>query len=214
MEVLARIARDLEEGRNVEVADLVREAMDARLPASTILNDGLLAGMTVVGRKLRAHEIFLPDVLLAARAMHAGLALIEPLLAGEEVEPKATVVLGTVTGDQHDIGKTLVGILLRGAGYRVVDVGIDVAPDAFIDAALEHGARGIGMSALLTTTMPAMGEVVRRLKERELDGDIWTIVGGAPVTRAFAEEVGADAYAFDAGNAVEVIDGLVGEPSC
>ncbi|MCD4748622.1 MAG: corrinoid protein [Thermoanaerobaculales bacterium] len=214
MDLLGRIADDLELGLNDDVRTLVRQAIDARLSASTILNDGLLAGMAVVGRRFKAHEIFLPDVLLAARAMHAGLELLEPFLASEDVRPRGTVILGTVAGDQHDIGKTLVGIMLRGAGYEVVDLGIDVDPETFVDAALEHRASIIGLSALLTTTMPAMGVVVRHVKERQLAGKIQTLVGGAPVTREFALEIGADAYAYDAASAVETVEALMDSRRC
>ncbi len=208
MDLLKRIAHDLKIGLNNDVRTLVNQAIDARLSASMILNDGLLAGMAEVGRRFKAHEIFLPDVLLAARAMHAGLELLEPLLANEDVQPRGTVILGTVAGDQHDIGKTLVGIMLRGAGYEVVDLGIDIGPEFFVDAALEHEAPVIGMSALLTTTMPAMGAVIRHVNERNLTGKVQTLVGGAPVTREFALEIGADAFAYDAASAVETVDAL------
>ncbi len=208
MDLLKRIADDLELGLNGEVKTSVRQAIETGLSASTILNDGLLAGMAVIGRRFKIHEIFLPDVLLAARAMHTGLELLEPLLASEDVQPRGTVILGTVAGDQHDIGKTLVGIMLRGAGYDVVDLGIDIGPGHFVDAALEHDASVIGMSALLTTTMPAMATVVRQVRERNLVGRIWTLVGGAPVTRDFALEIGADAYAYDAASAVDSVEAL------
>jgi len=214
MDLLKRIAGDLELGLNDEVRTLVQQALETRLSASMILNDGLLAGMAVIGRRFKVHEIFLPDVLLAARAMHAGLELLEPLLASEDVQPRGTVVLGTVAGDQHDIGKTLVGIMLRGAGYEVVDLGIDIGPEDFVDAALEHEAPVIGMSALLTTTMPAMGAVVRHVNERNLNGKIQTLVGGAPVTQQFALEIGADAYAYDAASAVETVEALFQGRSC
>lgn len=214
MDLLKQIADDLELGMDDEVRTLVKQAIDNQLPASTILNDGLLAGMAVIGRQFKAHEIFLPDVLLAARAMHAGLDLLEPLLASEDVKAKGTVILGTVAGDQHDIGKTLVGIMLRGAGYEVVDIGIDVSAESFVDAAIEHKAPVIGMSALLTTTMPAMIAVIRLVKDRNLNGEIKTLVGGAPVTREFALEVGADAYAYDAASAVETVNNLFADQSC
>ena len=214
MDLLKRIAGDLELGLNDEVRTLVQQALEKRLSASMILNDGLLAGMAVVGRRFKVHEIFLPDVLLAARAMHAGLELLEPLLASEDVQPRGTVVLGTVAGDQHDIGKTLVGIMLRGAGYEVVDLGIDIGPEDFVDAALEHEAPVIGMSALLTTTMPAMSAVVRHVNERNLNGKIQTLVGGAPVTQQFALSIGADAYAYDAASAVETVEALFQGRSC
>jgi 5-methyltetrahydrofolate--homocysteine methyltransferase len=145
--------------------------------------------------------------------MHAGLELLEPLLAGEGVEPRGTVILGTVAGDQHDIGKTLVGIMLSGAGFEVIDLGKDVSPQRFIDTARESGANVIGMSALLTTTMPAMKQVVSLLKEQGLDTSIRTVIGGAPVTEAYAREIGADSYGFDAAHAVECVKALM-EQSC
>ena len=209
MEILRAIANRLEHGDHVEVDELTRQAVEEGLPASTILDDGLLAGMEVVGAKFRDHEIFLPEVLLAARAMYAGLDHLKPLLLAEEVPTRGTVVLGSVKGDLHDIGKNLVGIMLEGSGYQVVDLGTDVAAERFVDAAVEHAAPLIGMSALLTTTMTTMGEVVSLLRERGLAGRIRTIVGGAPVSEEFARTIGADAYGFDAANAVERVRQLL-----
>jgi 5-methyltetrahydrofolate--homocysteine methyltransferase len=166
--------------------------------------------MQVVGDKFRDHEIFLPDVLLAARAMNAGLELLEPLLGESDTTSKGKVVIGTVKGDLHDIGKNLVGIMLSGAGFEVIDLGKDVAPSRFVEAAKESGATVIGMSALLTTTMPAMKEVVALLKQEGLDGNVRTIVGGAPVDEEYAREIGADGYGFDAANAVERVKELLG----
>ena len=166
--------------------------------------------MQVVGQRFRAHEIFLPDVLLAARAMVAGVDLIRPRLEGRELPRRGTVVIGSVRGDLHDIGKNLVGIMLRGAGFEVVDLGNDVAPERFVDAAVASDAGVIGMSALLTTTMTVMKEVVDLLRARGLDGRIRTIVGGAPVSEAFAREIGADAHGYDAANAVERVGALLG----
>jgi 5-methyltetrahydrofolate--homocysteine methyltransferase len=192
------------------VAASVREALDAGLTAEEILDRGLLAGMQVVGRRFRAHEIFLPDVLLAARAMVAGLDILKPLLEGGGLKSRGTVVIGSVRGDLHDIGKNLVGIMLRGAGFEVVDLGNDVAPDRFVDAAVSSGAGVIGMSALLTTTMTVMKEVVDLVRERGLSGQVKTIVGGAPVTADFARSIGADAHGYDAANAVERVSALLG----
>jgi len=203
MELLARIADQLDKGQAPIVAELTAQAIDEGVPAASILNDGLIAGMDVVGRKFRDHEIFLPHVLLAARAMHAGLDLLKPLLIQQDVPRAGKAVLGTVRGDQHDIGKNLVGIMLEGAGFEVVDLGTNVSPTDFLAAAREHGARVIGMSALLTTTMPVMKEVVDLLEAEGLKGRIRTVVGGAPVTEQYAREIGADAYAFDGVSAVE-----------
>jgi len=212
MEILTRLATEVEAGE----ADLARattgEALTAGRSAEEVLKQGLLAGMAVVGERFRRREIFLPDVLLAARALHAGLAVLQPLLEGAGVPSAGRVVLGTVQGDLHDIGKNLVGILLRGAGFEVVDLGTDVAAERFVDAAVEHGARVIGMSALLTTTRLGMRDVIAALRTRGLAGKIRTIVGGAPVDPGFAREIGADAYAFDAASAVDEVRALVARP--
>ncbi len=210
MTILDTIAVALQQGDDQQVAGLTGQALAAGTPAGEILQHGLVAGLNVVGAQFRAREIFLPDVLLAARAMYAGLDLLKPHLAREGVALHGKVVIGSVQGDLHDIGKNLVGIMLKGAGFEVIDLGHDVAPELMVRTAAEQGAAVIGMSALLTTTMPMMGEVVRLLREQRLGGTIRTIVGGAPVTDAFAREIGADAYGFDAGNAVDVVKDLVG----
>jgi 5-methyltetrahydrofolate--homocysteine methyltransferase len=210
MTVLAEIASAVIDGDHDRVGALTRQAIGERLSPQAILDDGLIAGMTVIGDRFREHEIFLPDVLLAARAMYAGMDELRPLLVRDGVPSMGKVVIGTVRGDLHDIGKNLVGIMLKGAGFEVIDLGHDVAPEKMVDTAVEHGASVIGMAALLTTTMGAMSDVVALLKERRLDGRIRTIVGGAPVDEAFARTIGADAYGFDAGNAVDVVKRLVG----
>ena len=209
MELLDRIVEKLDQGKADEVAALTREAMEQGLPAATILNDGLIAGMDVVGEKFRTHLIFLPHVLLSARAMHAGMDLLKPLLVKQDVPTAGKAVLGTVRGDQHDIGKNLVGIMLEGAGFEVIDLGTDVSPADFVAAVRQHDARVIGMSALLTTTMPVMKEVVDLLVAEGLAGRVKTVVGGAPVTEEYASEIGADAYAFDGISAVDRIRDLV-----
>jgi len=210
METLQKIASELERGHDKEVRELVKLALDDSVPAATILEDGLIAGMQVVGERFRAHEIFLPSVLLSARAMNAGVELLEPHLGKTDARSRGTIVIGTVKGDLHDIGKNLVGIMLSGAGFEVVDLGKDVSPEAFVDAASESGADVIGMSALLTTTMPAMKDVVALVEERGMTGKVKTIVGGAPVTEDYAREIGADGYGFDAANAVECVRELIG----
>jgi 5-methyltetrahydrofolate--homocysteine methyltransferase len=211
MEILEGIAQSLQDGDDEAVARQVAQAIEEKVPTTDILDDGLIAGMNVVGARFRNHEIFLPDVLLAARAMYAGLDLLEPLLVAEEVPRRGKVVLGTVRGDLHDIGKNLVSIMLQGAGFEVVDLGNDVAPDTFVDTAESEGARVIGMSALLTTTMLGMKDVVDLVRERDLEERVKVIVGGAPVSAEFAREIGAAAYGYDAANAVEQIRLLVGE---
>ncbi len=210
MEILERIASALREGDDQQVRDLTAEALAGGLPAGEVLQRGLVAGMNVVGERFRAREIFLPEVLLAARAMYAGLDRLKPLLARDGVPLRGKVVLGTVKGDLHDIGKNLVGIMLKGAGFEVIDLGHDVAPEKFVDAALREGAPLIGLSALLTTTMPRMREVVEIVRQRGLAGRVRTIVGGAPVSAGFAREIGADGYACDAADAVERVKTLLG----
>jgi len=210
VELLDQIARDIQQGDEERVAGLTRQAVASGIPAKEILDRGLVAGMNEVGRLFRDQEIFLPDVLLAARAMYAGLDLLKPLLLRDKVEPLGRIVIGTVQGDLHDIGKNLVGIMLRGAGFEVFDLGNDVAPERFVETAQQQGCQVIGMSALLTTTMPGMRRVCELLEARGLRGRIKTVVGGAPVTSDYARRIGADAYGFDAAAAVETVRELVG----
>ena len=210
MDVLSEIASSLRNGDDQRVAQLTQQAIDDGLSAEEILNNGLMGGMQVVGALFRDHEIFLPEVLLAARAMTAGVDLLKPLLAGGDVPTIGKVVIGTAKGDLHDIGKNLVGIMLKGAGFEVVDLGNDVTAERFVDAAVETGAQVIGISALLTTTMSSMKDVIDLLEQRGLGGEIRTIVGGAPVSQEFADEIGADAYGYDAANAVEQVKALAG----
>ncbi|HEX7605341.1 MAG TPA: corrinoid protein [Usitatibacter sp.] len=209
MTMLTEIAESLQRGEDDRVGNLVREAIEQQVPALDILNDGLLAGMSVIGEQFRLREIFLPDVLLAARAMYAGLDLLKPLLARDGVPRAGRVVIGSVHGDLHDIGKNLVGIMLEGAGFEVVDLGHDVPAERFVDAAEAHGASVIGLSALLTTTMPVMKDVVELVRARGLRGRLSVIVGGAPVSDAWAREIGADGYGYDAANAVERVRALM-----
>ncbi len=210
MDVLDQISEALQRGEHQVVAEATQQAVDNGLGATRVLNDGLLAGMGVIGKKFGAHEIFLPEVLLAARAMKSGVEVLRPLLVAQDVPTLGKVVVGTVKGDLHDIGKNLVGIMLEGAGFEIVDLGSDVSPETFVDSAVAEGAKVIGLSALLTTTMVNMKAVVELVRNRGLEGDIRVVVGGAPVTRAFADEIGADAYGYDANNAVNVIKELTG----
>jgi 5-methyltetrahydrofolate--homocysteine methyltransferase len=210
MDILSRIGDALQHGEDQQVGQLTAEALAAGTPAGDVLQKGLVAGMNVVGEQFRRREIFLPDVLLSARAMYAGLDLLKPHLAKDGIPLRGKVVLGTVKGDLHDIGKNLVGIMLKGAGFEVIDLGHDVAPEAFVDAAVGEGATLIGMSALLTTTMARMRDVVALVRERGLAGRVRTIVGGAPVNADFAREIGADDYACDAATAVERVKSLLG----
>jgi len=210
MDPLESLAEALERGDADAVGERTQAAIHAGRAPASILNEGLLAGMKVVGEQFRTHQIFLPEVLLAARAMHAGLDLLKPLLVRDNVPMLGRVVIGTIRGDLHDIGKNLVGIMLQGAGFEVIDLGKDVPPERFVDTAIEKEAAVIGMSALLTTTMVGMKEVVEILRARRRQGRIKTIVGGAPVSAEFAREIGADDYAFDAASAVTRVKALLG----
>lgn len=206
MELLKQISQSLQDGDDEKVASLTKDALAAGMPAQKILDESLIAGMAIIGNKFKAHEIFLPDVLLSARAMYAGLELLKPHFLKNDIPSRGKVVIGTVQGDLHDIGKNLVGIMLKGAGYDVIDLGNDVPPAKFVDTAVSRGAAIIGLSALLTTTMPMMAQVAGILKERGLTGKIKLIIGGAPVSDTFAREIGADAYGYDAVKAVDIVD--------
>jgi len=210
MDAMESLAEALERGDDAAVRERTQAAIQVGLAPALILNEGLLAGMSVVGEQFRTHQIFLPEVLLAARAMHAGLDLLKPLLVRDKVPMLGKVVIGTIRGDLHDIGKNLVGIMLQGAGFEVIDLGKDVPPARFVETAIEQEAPLIGLSALLTTTMVGMKEVVDILKARRCQGKIKTIVGGAPVSADFAREIGADDYAFDAASAVTHVKALLG----
>ncbi|MFC1559342.1 corrinoid protein [Gemmatimonadota bacterium] len=209
MDLVTRISESLQRGDNKEVSRLTAEALDNNLDPQVILDEGLIAGMDVIGEQFRIHTIFLPEVLLAARAMYAGLDRIEPLLSASGAVFRGKVVIGTIQGDLHDIGKNLVGIMLRGAGFQVIDLGNDVAPEEFVRTAQEEEAQVIGMSALLTTTMSNMGKAIERLEQEGLRKDIHAIVGGAPVSEDFANQIGAVGYGFDGLSAVELVKRLV-----
>jgi len=209
MEILNQISEHLQNGDDQKVGELTEVAIGQNLPPAEILNKGLIAGMNVIGEKFRAHEIFLPDVLISAKAMYAGMDQLKPLLIKEGIPSRGKVVIGTVEGDLHDIGKNLVGIMLKGAGFEVIDLGNDVPPEKFVESAKTHNASIIGMSALLTTTMAVMKQVVDILKQENLSNKIRTIIGGAPVSKDFAAEIGADEYGYDAGFAVECITNMV-----
>jgi len=180
----------------------VRAAIDAPIPVNNILQDGLIAPMTQVGKLFEAQEFFVPEMLVAARAMQAGLAVLRPLLAESGIGPVGKVVIGTVKGDLHDIGKNLVAMMLEGAGFAVVDIGVDQAPESFVEAA--KGAQIVAMSALLTTTMPAMKATIDAFVKAGTRRTVKILVGGAPLTKAFAQEIGADGYAADASSAARL----------
>ncbi len=210
MDILNEISECMQRGEDAKTAELTQQAIDAGMTASEILNGGLLAGMAIVGRKMGAHEIFLPEVLLAARAMSAGVDLLKPLLVAEDVQSLGKVVIGTMKGDMHDIGKNLVGIMLEGAGFEIVDLGTDVPPERFVEVAEKEEAVVVGLSALLTTTMTGMKEVVDLIESKGLRDQIKVIVGGAPLSQAFADDIGADGYGYDANNAVGLVKELTG----
>lgn len=194
-------------GRKADVEALVDQAVAAGMTARQILNEGLIVGMEKLGLLFKNNEVFIPEVLVAARAMNAGLAKLEPLLIKEKVEPKGLIVIGTVKGDLHDIGKNLVAMMLKGAGYKIVDLGADVAPEKFAAAARDQKADVVALSALLTTTMVQMKGVVQAVQAAGLT--IPVIVGGAPLTQDFADQIGARGYAPDAASAVDIVNKLL-----
>ncbi len=204
------IAENLIKGKKDEVANLVKQALDEGIDPATVLNEGLLAGMAVVGERFKKNEIYIPEVLIAARAMHAGMDVLQPLLAAANVQAKGKVVMGTVQGDLHDIGKNLVIMMLKGGGYEVEDLGIDVPAEKFVEKVQENKPDVLALSALLTTTMPQMKTVIEELEKAGLRDEVKVIIGGAPVTQEFADEIGADGYGPDAASAVDVVNSLVG----
>ena len=209
MSITHEISEFLQKGRAKNVKALVQQALDEGVAASEILNEGLLAGMAVVGAKFKTNEIFVPEVLIAARALNAGLAILEPILVEEGNEPVGKVVIGTVEGDLHDIGKNLVAMMMKGAGFEVVDLGTDVKPETFVEKAEEIGASVICMSALLTTTMVNMEKTIELLKEKGLREKYIVMVGGAPINDTFAQKIGADYYTVDATSAAEAAKAAV-----
>ena len=204
MGLIQEISEYLQKGKAKNVKALVQQALDENMDPKEILNDGLLSGMMAIGTKFKNNEVFVPEVLVAARAMNAGLAILEPKLVEVGNEPVGKAVIGTVKGDLHDIGKNLVVMMLKGAGFEIHDLGVDVEPAAYIDKAEEVGADIICMSALLTTTMPNMQALVEQLKERNLRDKYIVMVGGAPVNESFVQQIGADFYTPDAASAAEM----------
>ena len=203
------IADGVIKGDVTAVEDGVRNALEEGAAPGDILLKGLIAGMTVVGERFGAGDMFVPELMLAARAMHQGLAILEPLLAESDLKSNGKVVIGTVQGDIHDIGKRIVGFLLEGYGFEVIDIGVDVTPEAFAKAVEEHRPHVLGMSALLTTTMPFMQSTLNCLKEKGLRDQVKVVVGGASVTEDFATSIGSDGYARDASSAVKWVQNQV-----
>jgi 5-methyltetrahydrofolate--homocysteine methyltransferase len=203
MSVLENISEALQAGRAKDVKELVQQAIDQGIGARTILSDGLLAGMNVIGAKFKVNEVFVPEVLIAARAMNMGMTLLKPLLVDEGVKASGKVVIGTVKGDLHDIGKNVVRMMMEGRGLEVIDLGADVPAARFVDAAREHGADIVALSAMLTTTMTEMKTVIEALEAAGLRGKVKVMIGGAPITEGFRATIGADSYTVDAAAASE-----------
>ena len=208
-EIMINLKEDLYDGKVDEVAAATQQALDEGISAGEILNQGLIAGMDVVGVDFKSGELFIPEVILCARAMHAGLEVLRPLLIETGIASLGKVVIGTVAGDMHDIGKNLVSMMLEGAGFEIIDLGTDVQPEQFVEIVRAEGADLVGMSALLTTTMLSMKSTIDALSEAGLRDRVRVLVGGAPVTANFAEQIGADAYAADAGAAVDTARSLI-----
>lgn len=207
---LQALADSVIAGKRDDVAKMTQAAVDEGVAPADIINDGLIAGMAVVGEKFKNNEFYVPEVLIAARAMHAGMDIIKPLLAQSGVQPRGTVAIGTVKGDLHDIGKNLVAMMLEGGGYEVLDLEVDVPAEKFVDAVKSQGAGVVALSALLTTTMPAMKDTIDALKEAGVRDQVKVVIGGAPVTQNYADEIGADGYAPDAASAVDKVRELLG----
>ena len=201
---LTQISEMLQKGKAKDVKALVQQAIDEGIPAQTILGEGLLSGMNIIGEKFKNNEVFVPEVLVAARAMNQGASLLKPLLAEAGIKANGKVCIGTVKGDLHDIGKNLVKMMLEGKGLEVIDLGTDVAPEDFVLTAKENQCQIICCSALLTTTMNGMQEVVKAAEEAGIRDQVKIMVGGAPVTEAFCVQIGADAYTPDAATAADV----------
>ncbi len=209
IKVLSDIATSVEEGNSASVKELTRKALALSIPAEKILSNGLVQGMKTVGRKFKANEIFIPEVLIATRAMNAGLDVLKPSLAGAKMGFKGKILLATVKGDLHDIGKKIVGLMFEGAGYEVVDIGVDITKEKLLGVFKRERPAVIGLSALLTTTMTYMREVVEAFEAARLRKKVRIIIGGAPVTQSYADEIRADGYAADAASAVALVRSLV-----
>ncbi len=208
MSIYLEISENLQKGRYKVVKELVQTAVDNGLPASDILNEGLLSGMNVIGEKFRNNEVYVPDVLIAAKSMQTGMEVLKPLLVEDGVSAKGKVCLGTVLGDRHDIGKNLVKMMMEGKGIEVIDLGTDVSPEAFVNTAIEENCQAICCSALLTTTMEVMADVVKCAENAGIRDKVKIMIGGAPVTESFCRQIGADIYTPDAACAADAAAGL------
>jgi len=205
---MKEISKQLQMGKAKVVQELVQAALDEGVSAQVILEEGLLDGMAVIGEKFKNNEVYVPEVLVAARAMNKGTELLKPHLAQAGVKARGVAVVGTVQGDLHDIGKNLVKLMLEGKGIQVVDLGVDVSPEQFVDAVIEHNAQIICCSALLTTTMGQMRGVVEAAEARNIRNKVKIMVGGAPVTQSFCDSIGADCYSVDAASAADAALGF------
>ena len=208
-ELFEKMAKELIAGNEAEVKKLTQDAIDGGAVAREVLDNGLLAGMDVVGKRFKAGDMFIPEVLLCARTMHGAMDILKPLLSDADAAGSGKVVIGTVEGDLHDIGKNLVGMMLEGAGFKVIDLGVNIKPQDFVEAVKEHNPDIVGMSALLTTTMPKMEETITALKEAGIRDQVKIMAGGAPVTQDFIDKIGADAYGANAASASENAKALV-----
>ena len=200
---LNNVSEALQRGDAEKVAELVKQALEENLLPKDILENGLIKGMDIIGVKFKKNEVYVPEVLIAARAMHAGMSILRPKLIETGVKNIGTIAIGTVKGDLHDIGKNLVKMMLEGAGFEVIDLGVDVSTDRFVEAVKEHKLNIIGMSALLTTTMINMAEVIKALEAAGLRDKVKVMIGGAPITQNYADQIGADGYSPDAASAVD-----------
>lgn len=209
MDLLAELKASVVEGKADRVEALTRKALDQGIEVQEILNAGLIAAMDTVGERFEREELFIPEMLLAAEAMNRGLELLRPLFVEKGIKPQGTVVIGTVEGDRHDIGKRLVAMMMVGAGFKVIDLGVDVPPEKFVETVKKEAAQLVGMSALLTTTLPAMKATIQSLKKAGLRDKVKTLIGGAPITQEYADEIGADGYAPDAPRGVKKAKELV-----
>jgi len=210
MEDFKELQESLIAGKEAKVKELITKFLGERVAPGVIISEGLIAGMAEVGKRFRDGDMFIPEVMLCARVMSAGMTILEPLLVGTQLPTAGKVVIGTVEGDVHNIGKDLVSMMLRSAGFAIIDLGVQVPSEHFVQAVAEHKPEVLGMSALLTTTMPKMKEVIQLLERRGVRDRVQIIVGGAPVTQEFADEIGANGYAPDAGSAVDKVKEMLG----
>ncbi|MDH4239863.1 MAG: corrinoid protein [Phycisphaerae bacterium] len=204
---LKALADAIIKGDQNTAVEITKAALDEGTEAESVLNDGLIAGMEVIGARFKKNEVYIPEVLIAARAMKMAMEILEPELVKAGVKPRGKFLIGTVQGDLHDIGKNLVAMMLKGAGFEVIDLGVDIGPEKFVEQAKAAGAQIVGMSALLTTTMPSIEKTVNALKEAGVTAKI--MIGGAPVTQGYADKIGADGYSPDAASAVDTAKSLV-----